>query len=466
MAFIRRRAAAARRSRIASARRPAVAAFLLALLRLLAAQPAAPSALVAQSPLPLAAGHSAEALLVERGAPWRWLGLAVGTSETEFYFALGNALWRAQAGAPPQGIAFTPGGLDIGFVLRPRATGPLLYSEFASATLILRELTTGHETQRAIPANSFDAERTLDGIVLLAANPDWPAPGAASGIWALPAGSGAAREVVRLGGPSAPLLIDRESGDLFCARFTQGVPAPPGSVVVLRFARASLDAAIAGAPPLSVGAASLFASGLDGAYDLAQDDRGALWISDPVHGDVRRIARDGAVDATPLVPRRSQAALGLAFVDGGPARFAAWQRDDGGTLLVASSDFSSEASVHAVRAQPPRLRCAQGPTPPPGIVQIDAEQLPPASAALLLVSFLPPVPPRVLAWHDDVPLLCDLDFAIAPIGGALSVDAAGRARFAFQHQGGFALPLSFVVAALPATGAPAISRALALVLQP
>lgn len=422
--------------------------------------------LPAQTPLPVADGFRADPLVAERGAPWRTLGLAPGDAPGEVFFAIGSTLWRASPGSAPQSVAITPSGGDIGLVARPGSRGALLYTDFARSLLIAHDVVTGGETQRAIPPNSFDVERRADGVILLAANPDWPMPLAAAGVFALPAAGGAAREIVRLAGPSGPIQLDTATGDLFCAWFTAGVPAPPASVSIVRFARARLDAAIAGGARLGLVDAVPFAGGLDGAFDLAQDDRGALWISDPVHGDVRRIAPSGAVDPVPLVPRSSRASLALAFVDGGPAKFAPWQPGDGAVLLVATSDFSTESSVHAVAAAPPRTMSPQAPNVAPGPVRVEVRGLPPNGNAALLVSVLPPLPARIVAWSDDLPLVSDLDFLIPPIDVAIVADARGDAHVDFVHPGGFRLPLTIAAVGVSPGGAVAISPSLQLVLLP
>lgn len=448
MASLGRRAVAARRVAFSSA--------------VLFAAPVLP----AQVPLPVADGFRAEPLVAERGTPWRTLGLAPGDAPGEVFFAIGNTLWRASPGSAPAAVAITPSGGDIGLVARPGARGELLYTDFALSSLIAHDVATGGETRRAIPSNTFDVERRADGVILLAANPDWPMPLAAAGVFALPAAGGAAREIVRLAGPSGPIQLDAATGDLFCAWFTAGVPAPPSSVSIVRFARARLELAIAGGARLGLPDAVPFASGLDGAFDLAQDDRGALWVSDPVHGDVRRIARDGAIDPAPLVPRSSRAALALAFLDGGPAKFAPWQPGDGAALLVATSDFTTESNVHAVTAAPPRTTSPQAPNVAPGAMRIDLRGLPPNAHGVLLVSVLPPVPARIVAWSDDLPLVSDLDFLIPPIDVAVVADARGDAHVDLVHPGGFLLPLSFAAAGVAPNGAVAISPSLQLVLLP
>ena len=178
--------------------------------------------------LPLVDGYAARALVHQTSGAWRVRGLAPGLAPDEVWFAIGSGLYRADGVHPPQQVTLSPGGGDVGLVVRPRAQGALFYSDFVNATLVQRDLSTGQEALRSLPANTFDLEITLTGDILVAANPAWPAPGSGAGVFVLPPGQ-AAREIVRLAGPSAPILIDAATGDLLCAELTAGAPAPPGS---------------------------------------------------------------------------------------------------------------------------------------------------------------------------------------------------------------------------------------------
>ncbi|MFO1051134.1 MAG: hypothetical protein U1F36_02825 [Planctomycetota bacterium] len=396
---------------------------------------------------PLRDGFAARTLTSETAAPWRVHGLAPGLTPGEIYFAVGSSLLRCDGISPPTPVAITPHGGEAGFVVRPRGSDALFYSDFVSSTLVRRDLPSGTETQRAIPQNSFDLETTAQGDVLVAANPQWPGPGADCGVFLLPPGA-APREIVHLVGPSGPLLVDRVSGDLYCAVFGAGVPAPPGSVTIRRFARAALDAAIAGGPTLQLRDASLFCGGLDGAYDLAQDDRGALLVSDPLAGDVRRIAPDGVVISPALIARNPRAALDLVFVDAAAPTLDPWQPDDGGTLLCTTSDFVTAATVHAVTAAAPVVTCSRGTTVPAGAFRIEVSGCATRAAGVLLFDLLPLVARRVIVVHDGVALFSDLDFAIAPIVTPILCDASGHALLDLVNPGG--TPLSLTVAAIAA----------------
>ena len=425
-----------------------------------------PSAPAQSAPL-VQGGFASRVLVTERGAPWRVRGLAVLDGTDEIAFAVGSTLYRTSASGPPTPFRITQGGGDVSFVVRPRAQGSLYYGEFATAILVVHDLLTGSEVQHALPANTFDLETTLGGTVLAVANPAWPAPGAASGVHVVASGT-PPREIIRLVGPSGPLLIDRLSGDLFCAVLGAGVPPPRGSVQIRRFTSLQLTRAIAGGPLLTLADSSLFAAGLDGAFDLAQDDRGAVYVSDPTWGDVRRIDARGVLDPGPLIARNASASLDLAFVDGGEPSFDPWQPGDGAALFCTTTDFVTAASIAIIRAAAPVLDSPQAPRAPRGPVRFDATGLPPTASAFLLLDFLPAIPRRAIARFGGVALFTDLDFTILPLATPLTVDPAGRATLTLTNPGGFNLPLTLATfgGPDPASGVFAMSPGLAITLLP
>jgi hypothetical protein len=384
--------------------------------------------------LPLRPGFSATPTVQTHSAAWRQRGLAAGHLGDDVYFARGNELFHQRGTTPPTSLGFTPSGGDIGFVARPPHSSRLFFSEFSSGIVLARDLASGLQTPVAIVRNAFDLDLTIDGTVLLSANPDWPSPTSSTAIFAVTTG-GAPQRVLQLRGPSGPLLI-LPTGDLLVAEL--GVSSPPtlGSVRILRLTAAQLASAIASRQTLTTRDAAVFAVGLDGAFDLAVDDGGAIYVSDPNFGDIRRIEPDGSIDPIPLLARQPKSALDLAFCDAGPAAFLPRQRGDAGTLWCALSDFSTAAEIVAVRPSPPRLRSPQAPGVPRGPARIDADRLPPSSPAILLVSWLPQQPPWHVATLGGARLFTMLDPALAPVITALVVDGNGDASFRFDHRGG------------------------------
>src|SRR5690606_19334944 len=178
------------------------------------------------------------------------------------------------------------------------------------------------------------------------------------------------------------------TGDLLYATQTAAWPSPPGSVRLLRFPAARLRTALAGGPALAESDGVEIAR-LDGAFDLACDDRGAIYVSDPQHGDVRRVAPDGRLDPTPLLPRAARGTLGLVFVDGSDATFDAWQPEAGGALWVGTSDWLSFSAIHAVR--PARPEVTATPPDPTGPFRVAASGLPASAPAWFLVNDRPPL---------------------------------------------------------------------------
>ncbi|MGE0142184.1 MAG: hypothetical protein AB7T19_02750 [Planctomycetota bacterium] len=384
--------------------------------------------------LPLRPGFSATLQVQTHSAAWRQRGLAAGQFGDDVYFARGNELFHQRGANLPTSLGFTSGGSDIGFVARPANSSRLFFSEYGNGIVMAHDLATGLQTPIATVRNAFDLDLAIDGTVLLSANPGWPAAGSNSAIFAVTTG-GATHRVLQLLGPSGPLLV-LPSGDLLVAELGVNSPPTPGGVRILRLSAGQLANAIASRQTLTTRDATVFTNGLDGAFDLAADDRGAIYVSDPNFGDVRRIAADGSIDPFPLLARQSKSTLDLAFLDGGPAAFLPRQRDDSGTLWCALSDFTTAAEIVAVRPSPPRLDSPQAPAVPRGPARIDAAGLSPLAPAILLVSWLPQRSPWHLATLRGADLFTTLDPTLAPVITPLVVDGHGDASFLFDHRGG------------------------------
>ncbi|MBK8979203.1 MAG: hypothetical protein IPM29_25180 [Planctomycetes bacterium] len=411
------------------------------------------------------AGFEATTLLVERNSPYGFAGFAVGASPDELYYAVDHIVYRLD----PQGLAHQirtfAVGERAGLLVHPARSTALYYTNLATDRLYRRELVTGAEQTLTAPSNAFDLDVSSTGELLVSADPSWPAPGSHAGLWRVdPAGGVAHRELVALSGPSGPLLVDRATDDVYYVTQSRTFPTPPGSLRLLRFPGARIRAALAGGPALTEADATTIATGLDGGYDLARDDRGAFWVSDPHAGGVWRIDPRTGRDPVPLLPPGPMAALGLAFVDAGTPTFDAFQPADGAVLLVAESDWFSASSVRALRPARPELGSPTGPNPRPGIVGIRARGLPPGpGVAWLLVNDRLTLPRRAIATSPDgIPLFTELDLLVPPIVVGLAIAPDGSAGLDLLYGAPLGVPLSFQALAIGDRGWPVSSTPLTL----
>lgn len=414
------------------------------------------SALCGQSSIPLPAGYAAREVVRETGHAIGFRGFAPGRGPGELFYAVDHAVWHRDAHGMVTLVHAYPNPARCDLIVRPPGSPALLYADDRSGRLVVHDVASGTESTRALVANTFDVT-AIGGALLAAANPLWPAPGARPGVWRLdPSGGSAHREVVALPvGASGPLAVDPSNGDLVVATLPAIQPTPAGAVTLLRFPSARLGAAIAGGARLTVADASVIASGLDGAFDLAFDDRGCIFVSNPGDGRVERVRADGRVDATPFVGANPSSALGLAFVDGDRATFDPWQPDRGGALLIAINDWSTLGAVVEVRSARPQLTSASGPIVGPGVLRLDLDGLPARQPFQILLNPLPLVAPEpVLFELGGVPVWCAIDLRVPPLSVVVVADAAGAASVGLPYAGGVAWTLAFQAAGLDPSVSP------------
>ncbi len=395
------------------------------------------TALTAQTPPGLAPGFDAADVWIERSSPFGVGGLAPADTPGAFLVAIDHQILHVDAAGNRTPLRSFASGTRPGLLTRPLPGGPLYYSDDAT-TLFVRDLASGRETTHPVPAWTFDLDVTSTGTILVNANPGFPGPNADTGIWAIDPQGGAPREIARLSGPSGPLLVDRSSDDVLVAVLPAGWPIPPGSVNVLRFPGARIRSALqAGGAPLTLADAVVHTTGLDNAYDLVRDDRGALYVSDSNAGGIRRIHPDGTLDPTPLAAADGTATLSLAFVDGSAATFDPWQPDDGGALWIGIADWATYAGLRVVHAARPRASSSTGAQVPPGPWTLTWTGLPPGSLGIALFNDRTPfAAPRLITHHLGVPIWSAIDFATPPIPTPLIVDANGTASLGYQWPGG------------------------------
>ena len=347
----------------------------------------APS-LAAQSTPPapeLASGFGSSALWSNASNPFAVRGFvlvpdALGPGRDSLFVAISSRIERYDDGSTVPVINYTTPGhtiLEQIVWLPPSATGTnlgsLAFSTFRPATLFtvpvadMLASTNPTPVQQPLPANTFDLATSADGsLVLVSANPSWPAPGSRTGIWMLdPLRAAPPREILRLDGPSGPIAFLPGDGGLAYATQSDIFPNPPGSVDLIQFPRSVLDRVTApGAQPGSLADAVTIRAGLDSAYGLALDPSGGLLVSDVSHGTVRRIFDSARPEQEIVLAGGDGISLQMQWVPGNDSRvpFEPYQQPTAGRLLLMTSNFSTFAAVHELRplrpgtfAEPPVL---------------------------------------------------------------------------------------------------------------
>jgi sugar lactone lactonase YvrE len=408
-------------------------------LALLLAASTSVHSLSAQIPAPLAVppGHQSRVTYVEPASAFDLHGFAVDPRSEAIYVASRDrVIRRDRHGGETLVHQLGQGDATLMFAA-PAGTGTLVFQSLKTDTLFILDFATGD--LRSLPGlkNSYDVVATQSGQLLVVANPDWPRSGANSGVYAIDLVTARHREVIRLTGPSGPLLLT-STGDLIYAVQSATFPTPRGAIWLSRFTAAQVQAALAATTPLPLSAGQVVLSGLDGAADLAYDDRGRLWITDPQRGGIVRTRPGGwTLETAAFVAASRLATLGLQFVDGGPATMDAFQPAAGGTMFVSTSDWSS-AEVRRIEAQRPGLLATQNPVPP-GRFRLTVDAAPAHGAVLLGFSALPLVASRPVFEVGGLAAFFALDFLVPPLLLGSTTDAAGVAAFDLNNPGGAAL---------------------------
>lgn len=402
----------------------------------------------AQAPI-APTGFGVRTVFVEASHGARVRGVAIDPAHGCFV-AIGDTLFHRPD--PLQNIPLhtLPNRDDIGAVVRD-ARGHVLFTALAAGTIHDHDPGTGITTTLSGVANTFDIAPLGNGDLLLSANPTWPAPGATTGVW-LAGPARTPRRLLTLQGPSGPLLLDR-AGNLIVAEIGAQVPPPPGAVRLLRFPAPAVAAAIAGAT-LTTSSADRVGTGWDGAFDLADDDRGRLYVTDPASAIVHCAAVDQLVPTQGWVDvGAGRAALQLQFAPCVGSAFLPWQpAEHASALLVAATDYAGRFEVLRVESARPALTVWPGPTFGAGTAVFAIEGAPPGALCFFGGTFAPPVPERIVHHAGPVPLWLALpDHGAIAVRAALS-DAQGQTSLPLRHPGGFAAAFHLQAVALSPTG--------------
>ncbi|MCA8974195.1 MAG: hypothetical protein KDC98_05705 [Planctomycetes bacterium] len=434
---------------------------VICLLWALAAAAAAAAA-GAQTPVMVPDGFRARTVMAETATPAAVRTVAF--TGDGFLVAIGRDLEMRRPGATPRVVFRLHPGQDFAFVVAT-ANGGALIGELNGGAIRRLDLATGTITATFAGAtNAFDAVALPTGDVLLAANPLWPMPGADSGIWL--AGPGRSpRELLRLSGPSAPLVMDA-NGDLIAAELGPIVPPPPGAARVLRFPANLLQQAIAGAT-LRTTQASAIGSGYGGIYDLAFDDLGRLHATDPTSPIVVHCAAGSlSPSGTTIDLGAGRYALQLAFVDAGIAPFRGFQPPQHApALLISHSDFWQSFETTRLEPMRPELAVIPGGALPPGPATLTITSAPRNGLALFAMSTAAVSAEQRVASLEGVPLWLGIP-PTAPIAALFApIDAQGMANVTFVNPGGHTVSFSLQAVALGAPGTAALGSSLPTSLQ-
>lgn len=416
--------------------------------------------------LGLRAGFQEETLVREHSSPLALQGFATGL-RGEVLVAISGTVLSIDHGGRRRVLHALPRGHSVGILRRLPGSTVLWFTDFEASTLFGIDLFTGRRMQAPLPRNAFGLTLGPRGEVLVSANPNFPRQGARTGVWHVDVTRGRSREVVQLRGPSGPLWFDDRLGLLY-AEQSSIFPAPPRSVRIWAFSARDLRAALDGGPPLTLARARLVLFGLDGAYDLAVDARGRLYVTDPHHGGILRArtpipSSSYGLESPPLVARGRGVTrlptLEMAFVNEGDATFDGYQPARGGALHVRVADFLTASEIRRLRPRRPDLVSSPTTVVPPGPLALLVRGAPPRARGWLCLSLAPPLGRERsgVVLPGGPPLWVGLAPAPPPLCVPLVVDARGAAQLRTVHPGGVAARLSVQAVLVDSAATPPIA---------
>jgi hypothetical protein len=339
------------------------------------------------------------------------------------------ALFRVDAQGGRTDVWSLPSGAMVAFVRVTPDGSAVLVGESSQGRLYRHEVPTGQTRALGTVPFLFDLAFTPQGQAIVSANPLFGTPGAQNQLLLLDVVSGATRLFARIAGPSGPVACAADGALLYATQVMQ-FPTPPGSLRLLRFAPARLQAALNGGPLLGEADATVLASQLDGAYALVPDEQGRVYVSDPSHGGIRRFDAAGrGEDFLPVTGSHFETVLRFRWR--GPGAFAPCQPDGSAELWCVETDWRHGTRLRSIAPQRPQAFHAPVNPVPAGRLDMFVTGAPPLGRALCLVSrgLLSAEQHALLA--GGVPLWFGLDPARLVLTSWQPVDAAGAASVAF-----------------------------------
>lgn len=264
--------------------------------------------------------------------------------------------------------------------------------------------------------------------------------------------TGATQPVASLPGASGAIAV-AANGDVLYATAPAALPAPPGSVQVVRFPRAVLDQAIATGQVLGLADAVVVRTGLDAASDLAFDDDGELYFVDWMQNRIGVIHDATGPAPWPGAPLADYSGATvfpatLQFTPApGPGVYEPFQRT-AATMLVLETDYLSVSQLRQVAPAAASL-ASTGTVPqvagPFDLVLADG---PSAGLAVLLLSLSAAPGDFVLTLPGGAqPLVLNQAIASWSLLYVLALDASGTGQQPL-HNPGFAVPFTATAQAL------------------
>ncbi len=404
------------------------------------------ASLAAQAELDLPLGFEAELLFEERQNPYAFHGYALGLEAGEIFIALGRQVLRLREDSETELVHEFQAGGGAGLLMRPRGRKEIYFSDFKTDDLHRIDLRSGRRSKLHLPAFTFDIAVSQQGDVFASAFPYFLRSFGRAGIYRV-RGEGSEPELFfEVDGPSGPITFDGH-GALYYAEQSDIFPSPPGSIRLLRFpqfARPNFGIGkpnndLRGVLPKFSGSEAL--RDLDGAYDIAFDDRGRLYITDPFDGGIKRSLPGSMVfDPIPLLPSRAESSLQMQFIAGEQGDFAAYQPAFGSQLLLSTTG-NATTRVWSIRPARPRLELIKQPASGPGNICIEISGLPHSQMALLWASAAPTKPERALFELEGLPFWFGLDYQSSIRSWQGKSDSEGRMLFEIPYFGGLDLTL-------------------------
>ena len=146
-------------------------------------------------------------------------------------------------------------------------------------------------------------------------------------------------------------------------------------------------------------------------------------------------------------------------------------KEDGGELYVATTDWQTTAEVWRIRAARPVLSSSPAVRIPKGPAQLDLRGAPQNAVVWLVLTTSPPTSPETALLHDlGVPLWVGLNLAKPHLVLLAKTDAAGSYQLKHQNPGGTGFRVHLqalaVVGTTPATRQVGTSNVLSINIQP
>lgn len=404
-------------------------------------------------PLTPIEGFESSVVHIEPGSPFALRGFAVDSKTSTVYLSVNNRVLRREANGSLTELLRFPATESTGLFCIPPGSAELLFTNFNTSRFYRHSLQAGLTTSFPGIKNAFDVDLTRQGHILVSANPNWPSSGAETSIYALDPRNGNHRKLIQLTGPSGPLLATPSGGLLYAIQSDQ-FPTPRATVRVVEFTSAQIAKALISNTPIPLAAGRTVIPGLDGAADLAMDDRGRVYISDSQRGGILRTWPNRYdLEPEPFVPQSKLVTLGLAFVDSGTPSMDSYQPSSGASLYVCTTDWMISGEVRRIQPRRPQLKISPNPAPK-GPFDIKISAAPANATTWIGMSLLAGMPERPVLFAEGVSLYFGLDFQVPPFLLMGTTDAQGQLLFGLTNPGQLLLTLNVqaLISGLPKTG--------------